>query len=233
MNKLVVVAVLCGAFVSVAADRAFAQESLTLSFDTTPVGGNYAPRNVLAVWIEDAAGNFVKTINRWANRRAQHLVAWEQASGGANVDVDAVSGATRSSHNANVAVSWDLKDSAGQLIPDGIYTIRMEVADRNSNSPDQNNQGTFAFEKNGMAATQTVSGGGFQNVIIAYNTSPVDPVDPNPPTTDPVPANPGTINAIGGCSYSGNSQVPPVLLVAAILFFAFAIRRRRLGARNS
>ena len=44
-------------------------ETLQLAVTTTPGTGNYAPRNVVAVWVEDNNGAFVKTIGRWANTR--------------------------------------------------------------------------------------------------------------------------------------------------------------------
>ena len=83
---------------------------LQLAVTTTPTGGQYAPRNIVAVWIEDQAGTFVKTIDRWANTRKQHLVAWTIAAG-AN-DADAVSGATRLDHATPLAITWDLTDRA-------------------------------------------------------------------------------------------------------------------------
>jgi hypothetical protein len=145
---------------------AAAAESLSVAFDTTPNGGPYAPDNVVVVWIEGPGGVIEKTIGRWAANRAQHLVAWVAASG---LDTDAVSGATRPNHTARLTVQWDLTDRNGQVIPDGTYTIRMELADQNSNTAAQNHQGTFTFDKNGTAATQAVAGGGFLNVSIDYS----------------------------------------------------------------
>ncbi len=141
-------------------------ESLQVSFVTTPNGGNYAPRNIVAVWVEGPGGAFVKTIGRWAGTRRSHLVAWVQKSGS---DADAVSGATRSNHNGTLTVTWDFKNRSGQLVPDGTYTIRMELADGNSFIASQNHQGTFTLNKNGTGATQMTSGGGFNNVSITYS----------------------------------------------------------------
>lgn len=143
--------------------------TLTLSFDTTPVGGAYAPRNIVAVWIEDAGGQFVRTIGRWAGRRRSHLVSWVVAAGSA--DVDAVAGATRRDHSQRLTLTWNVTDRSGQVVPAGIYRIRMELADGNSSIPAQNHQGTFGFEK-GPASTQAVSGGGFDRVEIVYTPSP-------------------------------------------------------------
>jgi MYXO-CTERM domain-containing protein len=144
---------------------AAAQGDLTVSFTTTPNGGPYAPRNVVAVWIEDGGGAFVKTIGRWANVRKQHLVAWATASG---QDADAVSGATRLDHAGTLTATWDLKDRGGAIVPDGTYTIRMELADANSTTPAQNHQGTFVFTKSPQSSSDTTSGGGFDAVTIDY-----------------------------------------------------------------
>lgn len=140
--------------------------TLQLEITSTTKGGQYAPRNVAAVWIENG-GTFIKTIDRKAGQRKQHLVAWTTAAGAA--DADAVSGATRANHNTPLAITWDLKDRAGVVVPDGTYTIRMETAEDNSNQPTQNNQGTFTFVKGATAQTQTAqANGGFTNVSITF-----------------------------------------------------------------
>jgi len=165
-------------------------DSLTVAFDTTPNGGTFAPKNVVAVWIENSGGQFVKTIGRWANVRKVDLVAWTAASGS---DLDAVSGATRLDHSQRLTVMWDLKDRAGAVVPDGTYTIRMELADGNVSQPAQNHQGTFTFVKAATGSTQNaLANGGFQNVDITFtanaqcNNGAVDPgelCDGNCPTT--------------------------------------------------
>lgn len=156
----------CLAALLLAPVSARAQETLQVSFDTTPVGGKYAPRNILAVWIEDETGAFVRTIDRWAGVRINHLVAWSAASG---QDADAISGATRANHDNRITAVWDMLDFNGMPVPNGTYTIRMELADDNSTSPDQNNQGTFSFVRDGQASTQNVGGTGFLNVTIDYS----------------------------------------------------------------
>ncbi|MBK9033033.1 MAG: DUF2271 domain-containing protein [Myxococcales bacterium] len=165
-SLLALVALITAALAGAAAP-ATAQASLQVTFKTTAHGGNYAPRNVVAVWIEDPAGTFVKTVGRWANTRRSHLVAWTAKAGAA--DVDAVSGATRPDHVPTLNLTWDLKNRAGAEVPDGTYTIRMELADRNSSTAAENDQGTFTFVKNGTSATQTnLTSGGFNTVGITY-----------------------------------------------------------------
>ena len=155
--------------VALASSQALSQSALTVSFTTTPAGGNYNPKNCTVVWVENSSGTFVKTVGRWAGTRKKHLVAWTAKAG--TTDADAVSGATRSSHSGTVSASWNLTDKAGAVVPDGTYTLRMEVTDQNATSASQNNQGTFTFVKGPTPSTQNTSGGGFNAVSIAYTVS--------------------------------------------------------------
>jgi hypothetical protein len=151
-------------------------ESLTLTFTTTgsPVAGasKYAPKNVVVVWIESPAGAFVKTIGRWANVRRTHLIDWEAKAGSA--DVDAISSATNAAYGTLTA-KWDMtarQTPAPPLPPppDGVYTIRLELADSDSSQAAQNNEGTFTFNRNGVASSQmSLTNGGFTKVNIVYS----------------------------------------------------------------
>lgn len=147
--------VILGGFSSVVT----AAPKLTVSFNTTQVGAFHAPKNVVAVWIEGPTvgvnpGPFLKTIGRWADVRKEDLVAWKNKA--TLLDVDAVSGATRQDHVQRLTVEWDLKNKLGVLIPDGVYTIRMELADGNSTAQAQNHQATFTFTKGLTADLQTI-----------------------------------------------------------------------------
>ena len=83
-----------------AASTAEARGAVTITFTSSPApASNYAPNNVLAVWIEGPGGTFIKTIDRQALARVQYLVAW-RAKAGAN-DMDAITGATRGSGAAS------------------------------------------------------------------------------------------------------------------------------------
>lgn len=147
-------------------DAAAGAAGLAITVTTSPSGGNYAPRNIVAVWVEQG-GTFVKTIDRRAATRKQHLIAWNAAAG--TTDVDAVSGATRANHTAPLSISWDLTDRAGAVVPDGTYTIRMESADANSSQATQNNQGTFTFVKGPQPQAQTgLTSDGFTNTSITF-----------------------------------------------------------------
>jgi hypothetical protein len=113
--------------------------TLKIQFATVNQNGRYAPANVGAIWIEDGAGKFVKTIKRWAGIRASHLTAWKAASGGwpsffgggnAADQMDAISAGTLRAHGMQ-DVSWDMKDLMGQLVPDGPYKVGIEVTEDN------------------------------------------------------------------------------------------------------
>jgi MYXO-CTERM domain-containing protein len=206
MRNLLIAIVGLGLLVTPAAAQG---DLVKVTFTTTPAGGNYAPRNIVAVWIENAGGGFVKTIGRWANTRKQHLVAWSAASG---QDADAVSGATRSTHTGSLTVTWDLTDRAGAEVPDGTYTVRMETADANANTAAQNNQGTFSVSKNGQSSTETTAGGGFNAVTIEYavgsascNNGAIDEGE----TCDP----PGSCPT--SCAASGDACMPNDLVGSA------------------
>lgn len=205
--------------------------TLTATFTTTPNGGQYAPRHVVSVWVEGAGGTFVKTIGRWSATRTSSLVAWRTIAG--NADADAVSGATIATHTAPLTVTWDLKDRTGTVIPDGTYTLRMELADSNANTAAQNHQGTFTFVKSTTAQMQSaLSNGGFTNVSINIDASAVTPPPTNPPT-DPPPGggnadagvdNQGYGAVEGGCATGGGTGgAAGVALLGAI---AMIVRRR-------
>ncbi len=198
-----------GALAAGASSGAFAG-TLTIDATTTQAGGNYAPRNVLAVWVEDSAGVFIKTIDRWAESRRQYLLNWRAAAG--NNDVDAISGATRVDHGSALRITWDLKNRQGIEIPDGTYRVRMELADRNSTAAAQNNQGTFTFVKTPAGSSQTASNGGFNDVTISYSAAaPVcsdGKVDAGE-TCDP----PGSCPT--SCTASADACAPNVLVGAA------------------
>lgn len=153
---------------SLLAASAASGQTLSSTFTTTSNGGNYAPRNIVAVWVEDSNGTFVKTIGRWASREKADLKGWIAKAG--NADTDAVSGATRSNHTGMLTVNWDLKNKQGAVVPDGTYTIRMELSDRNTTSASQNRQGSFTFVKSGTAQSQTgLMNAGFTGVSITFS----------------------------------------------------------------
>lgn len=161
--------------------KGFAQTSGTLTFTyNQPQPTNPPPnagiKNVLAVWIENSTGAFVKTKYRFVSGQTQdHLPTWSVKSGGAlsnamgaNCNItDATSGATCTSSTTTSGVTpagairptaygtktvvWDGKgvvgSTNGAIVADGVYKVWVESSWVDSGS---NNHGTidsFSFTK--------------------------------------------------------------------------------------
>jgi hypothetical protein len=113
--------------------------TVTVEFATITYRGEYAPLNYLAVWFEDANAGFIKTAARWAGAaHATDLVAWTKASGGWGLPIlgggnqadqmDVMSAATRRNHQAQ-KITWNMKNTQMQLIPDGDYVAVVEMSE--------------------------------------------------------------------------------------------------------
>jgi hypothetical protein len=119
--------------------------TLSVSVTTSSTGGKYAPKNIVAIWVEDNSGKFVKTLLAYANTRKAYLTNWFTATHAAGKDyniTDATSGATKSSHAVR-SCTWNGTDYSGKLVADGDYKIRMELTDKNSTG----NYSGFTFTK--------------------------------------------------------------------------------------
>ncbi len=105
--------------------------TVTFTVKTLSAGGNYAPKHVLAIWVEKD-GVFVKTRKAMANQRKQYLYTWKAVS---NYNVtDAITGSTLSSHQTHT-IEWDCTDLDGNIVPDGMYTMRIEFTDKHAQGP--------------------------------------------------------------------------------------------------
>lgn len=119
--------------------------TLTVSVTTSSTGGEYEPRNVLAIWIENSSGEFVKTLLAYAENRRTHLNTWEASTTTAESafdTTDAITGATQSEHGTRTC-EWDGTDYNGTLMPDADYNVRMELTDEN----DTGNTASITFTK--------------------------------------------------------------------------------------
>ncbi len=122
--------------------------TLRIRVRTTTNNGRYSPRNIGAIWIETAQGQFVKTVERWAKTRVRWLTKWNASSAG-NI-VDAVSGATMTSHTTHDRM-WNLKNVTECEIPNGDYRVMIEMTDTNATGPST----SIPFTVNGSAQTVT------------------------------------------------------------------------------
>ena len=79
------------------------------------------------MWVEDEAAKPVRTITVWGNspRYWKDLPQWWKFARNDNDLVKAVTRATRSPGKHQIA--WDGKDDKGTPLPQGTYTIHVEV----------------------------------------------------------------------------------------------------------
>lgn len=91
-----------------------------------PAGGR-ARRPYVAIWIENSDGKAVRTVTVWGNspRWINTMSGWWKIGKDNRDLVKAVSRATRSP--GKYSVVWDGKDDAGKALPQGSYTIKIEV----------------------------------------------------------------------------------------------------------
>lgn len=106
--------------------------NVTVQFTTVSEEVGYAPKHVLAIWVESGTNQFIKTLKVMADRRKQYLYSWNEETTG-NI-VDAVTGATKSSHSAEAA-TWNGKDVNQSIVPDGDYKIIIEFTEEHAQGP--------------------------------------------------------------------------------------------------
>ncbi len=121
--------------------KAAATGKVTINYTLARISGSAS--NQFAVWIEDEAGRYVRTLfvtDYMARRqgwkvRQQSLITWVKMADVANLpqqDIDAVSGATPKPDSLSIV--WDLKDSKGKPVVSGVYIYRIEGSIRWENT---------------------------------------------------------------------------------------------------
>jgi hypothetical protein len=144
------------------ADTSSTSPGLTVSTLTTTTNGQYAPKNIVAIWVENSSGTFVKSLLVNASQRKSHLTKWISSSKG-NI-TDAITSATRSSHGVVKAV-WNGTDTSGKIVANGTYKICMELTENASTGT----YSTFNFTKGIAAETQTpAQATGFASIGIKW-----------------------------------------------------------------
>jgi hypothetical protein len=153
---------------------AMAQTDGTAKFRvrTVTANGQYAPRHVLAIWVTDARTNFVKTLKKQAAARQQYLNRWRTSSGG-YTQVDGISGPTLPSHQTH-EVTWDCRNTAGAVVPDGLYRFFVEFTEINGQGP-WTGTNMIAFSKGPVALTNQLPGlRNFVDLRIVFVPAPPD-----------------------------------------------------------
>ncbi|MBI9053072.1 MAG: DUF2271 domain-containing protein [Bacteroidales bacterium] len=126
MKKTLLILVVFAFYISASA------QSLTFNVTTVTDNGPFSPKHVLAVWIEDNAGNFVKSNKVMAVDRKQYLYTWNTQSGGNSTD--ATTGETLTAHQAHT-ITWNCQNLSSEVVPDGDYKIRIEYTDQHAQGP--------------------------------------------------------------------------------------------------
>lgn len=106
--------------------------SVTFTVTTKAVKARYSPRHVMAIWVTNSKGEFVKTLAIHAKSQKKRLTTWIKQS--KKNAVDAVTGATLKTHQTHT-VTWDCLDVKGKSVPDGDYQIHVEFTSANSQGP--------------------------------------------------------------------------------------------------
>ena len=100
--------------------------TLNFSMKTATPSGSYGSNHLLAIWIENSSGTFVKTMVKYAaTSKYDHLATWTGKSG-KNL-VDATSGATLTT-NGTITFNWNGTDVNKTQVTDGSYKIWVELA---------------------------------------------------------------------------------------------------------
>ncbi len=137
--------------------------TLTVTATTFTANGSYAPKNIVAMWIQDSSGKFVKTMLILAANRKADLTNWVAATPVGN-SIDAITGATQSSHGTRTC-TWKATNTSGVVVPDGTYNVKMEMTESNGNGK----VGTFTFDKGPNAVTLTPANiPSFMNISIKW-----------------------------------------------------------------
>lgn len=151
--------------------------NLSISVTTVTHNGQYKPKNILAIWIEDASTNtFVKTrlLRSQNTSYRKYLTKFKAATSSSYNVVDAQTGATYPSHSTRTA-TWDGKDINGNIVPDGNYNVCIEFTESNGTGP----YVFFTFNKSNQTVTLTPENTtNFQNINITWTptTASIDNV---------------------------------------------------------
>lgn len=125
-------------------------------------GGKFSPKHVMAVWVTDDQGTYIRTLMATKSKWSKYLLAWNVASG--TNAVDAVTGPTVATHETH-EVTWDCKNAAGVVVPDGDYRFWVEFTEKNGKGP----LVQLSFQKGVSASTaKTPDQTGYKDVSVTY-----------------------------------------------------------------
>lgn len=194
--------------------KVFAQTQGTLSFSVTPVAqsGGYGNKHVLAIWIQNNSGTFVKTKMRyWGNGTDDHLPTWKTNSN-SNI-TDASTGATLTSY-ATRTITWDGKNSSGVEVADGQYKIMIEECWGDGST--KNVTKSYTFTKGPSVDSQTPANDSkFTNATLTWTplVNAIEDVENDEITVFPNPSN-GIINV----NFKQASEIKIVNITGKVIY---------------
>ncbi len=146
---------------------AFSQTNGTLTFTATTINqqGTYNPNNIMAIWITNSTGTFVKTLKKMGLQRVQYLTQWRTNSG-SNV-TDAITGSTLSNHQTHT-VSWNCKNVSQVVVPDGDYKVWIEFTDGDYQGP----YTSFSWTKGPTSQTLTPTNSKLSGITLTWTPTP-------------------------------------------------------------
>ncbi len=149
-----------------------AQTNGTLTFTATTINqfGERQPKNIMAIWITNASGTFVKTLKKMAGQREQYLYQWKANS--ASNTTDAITGATLLTHQTHT-VNWNCKNISQTVVPDGDYKVWIEFTDGNY----QGVYTSFTWTKSASSQNLTPSSSILSNVSLVWTPTPSTVLD--------------------------------------------------------
>lgn len=103
--------------------------TLRVEYSTQPTGGTYAPKNCGATWIENAAGDYVATLEIRARLRRPSLAYYRERACDSQPGPDIMASATTPDHTRAHVVMWSGRDFAQRVVPDGTYTLFIEATE--------------------------------------------------------------------------------------------------------
>lgn len=158
----------------------FGQTSGTLTVTATTSrtsSPEYGNNHIVAFWVQDSNGKYVKTILAYANERKQYLKNWKTATtiaGSSYNVVDAITGATKTSHASRTG-NWNGKNTSSVEMADGTYIVKLELTDNESGVQNYTN---FSITKGPVEQILTPSSiSGFSNISLKWSPSNTAVVD--------------------------------------------------------
>jgi hypothetical protein len=229
--------ILLGALAAAVPASASAQ-TVTINFTTTKTATpTYTPNNVLAVWIEKAAGGYVRTVAEFGQTRIANLAVWSTAS--AKNTTDAITGASQNSLGARTYI-WNVRDVNKAVVPNGNYLVKMELSDHNNGSAANNNEASFPITVGTTKVTTTPANlGGFTNVSIVFDPAAMPDLGTTPTPDMSVATSPDLSMPIDGSMGTGCTMAPTPAASGAVAWsgiglglglLALGRRRRRVRA---